>query len=213
MKMKELEKTVGGLSNPSKMPGLSYGTPAPACKVGAILRKKAGSVCFGCYAHKGMYVFPVVKKAQARRLEILSSNMEKWRVNMTALLARKYAKKTGPDAVFRWHDSGDIQSMEHLSAMVKIADDLPGIQFWIPTKEYQVVRNWTKANGPFPANLVVRVSAPMVGQAIAPIPGTVSSTVSTGIGHVCPAPTQENECGDCRACWDPRVANVDYHKH
>ena len=212
MKIKEQEKLVGGLSNPSKMPGLSYGTPASACPIGAILRKKAGTVCEGCYAHKGMYVFPVVKKAQARRLEILSSDLETWRVNMTELLSRKYAKKSGPDAVFRWHDSGDIQSAEHLSAIVQIAKDLPGIAFWLPTKEYKVVREYL-SRFPIPSNLVIRVSAPMVGQTIAPIPGTVSSTVGTGTGHGCPAPTQGNECGDCRACWDPLVANVDYHKH
>jgi len=26
----------------------------------------------------------------------------------------------------------------------------------------------------------------------------------------CPAPDQGNECGECRACWDPEVKNVAY---
>lgn len=213
MKLKDIENAVGGLSNPSKMPGLAYGTPAAACPIGAILRKRAGSVCSGCYAHKGMYVFPVVRNAQAKRLAILSSDLEAWRINMTILLGRKYAKKSGPDAVFRWHDSGDLQGAEHLSAIVQIARDLPGVRFWIPTKEYALVRAWIRHNGSFPSNLTVRVSAPMVGANAAPIPGTVSSTVGSGTGYACPAPSQGNECGDCRACWDNSVKSVDYHQH
>jgi hypothetical protein len=210
---KELATAIGGLSNPSKMPGLAYGTPAKDCPMGSILRKKAGSVCSKCYAHKGQYSFPVVRDAQARRLEILSSDLDTWRADMTELFGRKYAKKSGPDAVFRWHDSGDLQGSEHLSAIVQIAKDLPGISFWIPTKEIKLVRAWIRQNGSFPANLVVRVSAPMIGQAAPTIAGTVGSTVATGTGYACPAPTQGNECGDCRACWDPSVASVDYHQH
>jgi len=211
--MKELETAVGGLSNPSKMPGLSYGTPAADCIIGAILRKKKGTVCEKCYAHKGMYVFPVVKKAQARRLEILTTDLETWRKDMTELLSRKYAKKKGPDAVFRWHDSGDLQSLSHLEAIVQIAKDLPGIAFWLPTKEYGLVRKYLRTNN-LPSNLVIRVSAPMIGQSVfgAGVYDTVS-TVGTGEGYACPAYTQGGECGDCRACWQKDVISVDYPQH
>ena len=43
------------------------------------------------------------------------------------------------------------------------------------------------------------------------------STVSSGKGsiprgaHICPAPNQGNQCGSCRACWDPSVKVVIYH--
>lgn len=213
--IKELEQAVGGLSQPSKMPGLSYGTPASACKVGSILRAAGKhTVCGNCYAHKGMYVFPNVRKAQAKRLEILSSNLPKWQADMTALLRLKYRRKTGKDRVFRFHDSGDVQSLEHLEAIVQIARDLPDIRFWLPSKEFGVIRRWLAANpSGFPANLAVRISAPMIGRPAVPIPGTVSSTVGTGIGYSCPAPEQGNNCGDCRACWSRDVASVDYHKH
>lgn len=209
--VKQLETAVGGLSDPSKMPGLSYGTPAPDCLIGSILRKKPGSVCEKCYAHKGMYVFPVVKKAQARRLEILSTDLETWRKDMTELLSRKYAKKKGPDAVFRWHDSGDLQNLSHLEAIVQIAKDLPGIDFWLPTKEYKLVRNYLRTNK-LPKNLVIRVSAPMIGQK--DLPGFANiSTVGTGEGYSCPAYSQDGKCGDCRACWDKNVKSVDYPQH
>lgn len=210
--IKQLESRVGGLSKPSKMPGLSYGTPAKDCIVGSILRKRAGSVCSKCYAHKGMYVFPNVKDAQARRLEILSADLDGWRRDMTELLSRKYAKKTGDAAVFRWHDSGDIQSAAHLAAIVQIAKDLPGIRFWLPTKEYKVVREFVSQHE-IPSNLVIRVSAPMIGAAPTPIRGTVSSTVGAAFGQDCPAYKQGGECGDCRACWDPNVPSVNYPQH
>jgi hypothetical protein len=32
-------------------------------------------------------------------------------------------------------------------------------------------------------------------------------------GETCPSPAQNNQCGTCRACWDPNVANVAYRKH
>lgn len=211
--IKELADTVGGLSKPSKMPGLSYGTPAADCKVGSILRaigKK--TVCGSCYAHKGMYVFPNVKKAQARRLAILSGDLASWTKNMTELLSRKYSKKLEKDKIFRWHDSGDIQSEEHFAAIVQIAKDLPDIKFWLPTKEYALMRKMIP-NMEIPSNLVVRMSAPMVGKTAPAIPGTVSSTVDTPGGWDCPAPSQGGECRDCRACWNPDIERVNYHKH
>ena len=51
------------LSNTSKMPCKSWGIPASSCKTGAKLRKVKGSVCSGCYAHKGAYSWKAVKNA------------------------------------------------------------------------------------------------------------------------------------------------------
>jgi hypothetical protein len=50
MLKKELEKIVGGLSKPSKMPGPAYNLPAYKCITGQKLAKVPGSVCHGCYA-------------------------------------------------------------------------------------------------------------------------------------------------------------------
>ena len=69
MKTSEALQIIGGLSKPSKMPGWAYGLPAKECKTGSKLVKVPGSVCHGCYALKGCYVFKVVQDAQYRRLE------------------------------------------------------------------------------------------------------------------------------------------------
>ena len=54
MKTQEAWDLVGGLSKPSKMPGWSIGIPAKECKTGAKLRLVQGSVCYDCYALKGL---------------------------------------------------------------------------------------------------------------------------------------------------------------
>ena len=73
MNTKEALQIVGGLSKPSKMPGWAYGLPAKECKTGSKLVKIPGSVCHGCYALKGCYVFKVVQDAQYRRLKSIRS--------------------------------------------------------------------------------------------------------------------------------------------
>jgi hypothetical protein len=198
------------------MPGFAYGLPARECILGKILRQKKGSVCFSCYAFKGMYVFPAVQAAQYRRLKILLADMHAWKRAMISLLDRKLSRKSRADRVFRWHDSGDLQSVEHLSAIVQIAKVLPRIRFWLPTRELEMVREYLASGKTFPKNLTVRISVAMIGQAFAPalaVKGTVASTVAAGKGFHCPARSQGNECKDCRACWSRSVPVVDYSQH
>ena len=104
MLKKEAEKIVGGLSKPSKMPGPAYNLPASACITGQKLVKVPGSVCAGCYALKGRYRFNNVQAALQRRLQAIES--PEWVEAMIVLIK--------PHKWFRWHDSGDIQSLKHL---------------------------------------------------------------------------------------------------
>jgi len=150
MKVSEARENVGGLSNPSKMPSKSYGLPAQACKVGGQLRAVKGSTCENCYAYdRGMYGFPVVKNAQARRLATITR--EDWAPSM--------ARAINKDKYFRWHDSGDIQNGEHFAKIVEVARATPDCLHWLPTREAQTVAAYT---GTLPDNLIVRVSAAMV---------------------------------------------------
>jgi len=199
---------VGGLSKPSKMPGFAYGIPAWKCLLGQILAKQANTVCSSCYALKGMYVFPVVKAAQERRLEAISK--PEWVSLMVELIGKKYRKATGAGRVFRWHDSGDLQSVEHLSKIVEIAKELPTIRFWLPTRERKIVRSF---EGEIPSNLVVRISMAMIGQEAVEDSSYPQSTVGAGNGFQCPASEQGNECKNCRACWDAEVPSVNYNAH
>ncbi len=123
---------------------------------------------------------------------------------------------TESSGYFRWHDSGDLQSLEHLTKIVQIAKNLPNIDFWLPTREYSIVAEYVKQNGAFPDNLTVRLSAYMIdGQppvGLAKRLGLTTSGVSTS-GFTCPSSSQGNKCLSCRACWDKNVSNVNYKKH
>lgn len=200
---KEAWDLVGGLSNPSKMPGYAYGLPAKECKVGGALVNIKGSVCHGCYAFRGNYRFKNVQDAQYRRLESLKD--PRWTEAMIALLHHLDTRW------FRWHDSGDLQSPSHLEKIVAVAQAHPQISFWMPTREKVFVYSHLKKHGAFPENLVVRLSATMI-DGPAPVGFPHTSTVVTS-DHTCPAPEQGNECGTCRACWNPEVQNVAYRKH
>ncbi len=208
--MHELNTYVGGLSSPSKMPGFAYSLPARECLTGSKLRAVDGSVCHGCYAMKGRYVFPKVQAALYRRLESLSQPL--WVEAMAELIRRKGQPH------FRWHDSGDLQSVAHLAAIVRVCELTPDVLHWLPSREYRTVREYLET-GAFPANLNVRLSAHMLGGAVPRFPRlpVTVSTVSKGAApdgaHSCPAPQQGNNCGDCRACWDRSVPVVDYHYH
>ena len=199
MNTKEALTIVGGLSKPSKMPGWSIGLPAKECKTGSKLQKVKGSTCYDCYALKGCYVFKVVQDAQYRRLEAINNPL--WVGAMAHLINSKKSK------YFRWHDSGDIQDEAHLIKIFAVAKLTPTVQHWMPTREA-----WVKAFLPeCPENLIIRFSAPMV-DTDAPGSWDHTSTVVT-TGATCPAPKQNNECLDCRACWDKSVKNIAYGQH
>ena len=74
MNIKEAKSIVGGLSNPSKMPGYGYGLSAFDCSVGSKLRLIKNSTCSMCYALKGRYTFNGVKAAHANRLESITND-------------------------------------------------------------------------------------------------------------------------------------------
>ena len=65
-------KEIGGLSEPSKMPGYSFSLPAiVTCPIGAKLAAIPGTPCSGCYALKGAYAWKPVREAQARRYALV----------------------------------------------------------------------------------------------------------------------------------------------
>ena len=199
MKTSEALKLVGGLSKPSKMPGWAYGLPAKECKTGSKLVKVAGSTCEGCYALKGCYVFKVVQEAQYRRLA--SVKHELWTGAMALLINSKKSKW------FRWHDSGDVQDLDHLNKIYSVCRLTPSKRHWLPTREAWI-KDHLQAK---PDNLVIRFSAPMVNQRAPASWPNSSEVVSSGAS--CPAAKQNNECRDCRACWDATIKTISYGKH
>ena len=201
MNKKEAKEITGGLSAPGKMPEGSYNLPASACQTGQKLAKVPGTPCFKCYAdNRGRYRFSNVKDAMNRRLESLQH--PDWVEAMATLIKGKKH--------FRWHDSGDLQSVQHLIKIFEVCNLTPETMHWLPTQE----RRYLPINWRHPKNLVIRLSNAKNDT----VPGQAWSHWSTVVtkpraGHVCPAPEQGNTCGSCRACWSKDVKEVQYKLH
>ncbi len=207
------------LSYTSKMPGASFSLSALKCITGSKLHEQVGSVCSKCYARRGRYLFPNVVNAQNRRIEQV--NDKDFVECMTEVLSNdKITQKT---KLFRWHDSGDLQSIEHLEKLVQIARNLPNIRFWLPTKEYGIINKYgTRLSGA--SNLTIRVSHPMINNKFTTQDSFYKNTSSvfskdkinelTDI-EICQATVTHTTCNDngCTKCWNDSIKNIIYIKH
>jgi len=206
---KRLKELTGGLSTTSAMPCKSYSLKAIAtCPTGAKLAKVPGSVCASCYAdNRGNYKFSNVRTAQDKRKT--ATHGPDW--------VEAMVQSIGHTPYFRWHDSGDIYSLEYWERILEVIRATPRTKHWIPTHEASLVRSWIRNGGKLPRNLTLRLSAAMVdGKPPVPPKGVQTSTVhhnEAPQGFECKKPYQNNECADCRACWNKRIRNISYLKH
>jgi len=210
MKIKQLEKRIGTLSNPKKMPSYAWGISAKQCVTGSILAEKEGTICNICYALGGHYLFPVVINAHKKRLDAVK--LPEWVDYMAELLTLKYKKLDKSRLFHRWFDSGDLQSHEHLMKIFEVCELTPHIKYWLATREYKIISKIKYKD--IPKNLVVRASGIKIdGQP--PKFWKWTSTVHTkkSIGRECPAYKQDGECGSCRSCWSRSVKQVSYKEH
>jgi hypothetical protein len=211
MRKAEAQSVCGTLTQTSKMPCKSYSLPTEACQTGYKMAQIKGSICSSCYADKGFYSMyaKTIKPAQFARLDSLTS--PHWVDGMVTLI--------GNDAFFRWHDSGDLQGVDHLELIARVAQLTPQTRHWLPTREYGMVKAFIAKHGALPANLIVRLSAmypdqpvkvPLSLQRVANI---AVSNVHTGqpMGTACNAPQQNGACNDCRLCWTGKTVSYALH--
>ena len=205
----------------SKMPGSTFAMDSFNCNVGSKLAKVKGSTCNGCYARRIQKMRPSVNmgwsKNQIKTEQTLAIDPTLWEAAMVFQI-----KRMGFDE-HRWLDSGDVPNVQFLASVCEVARQTPDIAHWLPTREVKILLDFVKEYGAhyIPDNLNIRVSSPMVDdkplRAFTNMPRITTSTVHRNqtqpVGHVCPARTQNNECGPCRACWSDTVDNVSYPKH
>lgn len=218
-----LAVTGGGVQTDNgKMPGTSYATDPFRCNTGSKLRAIPGTSCSKCYACKIAAFRPRVAKGYSNRHDALlaaceafetTGTMPEWVYAVSFLIGREAVKS---DVSFhRWMDAGDVPHQSAFTLISEVARMLPGVRFWLPTKEAAWFAAWLAEGNTVPANLVVRVSTPRI-DATRPVNAFHTSTVhhkGQPIGHVCPASHQGGKCGDCRACWSIAVPNVSYPLH
>lgn len=213
MRKHEATSICGTLTSTSKMPCKSYSLPTETCQTGFKMAQIKGSICHSCYANKGFYraYENTVKPSQWARWDSLNNPL--WVDAMVSLI--------GSDSYFRWHDSGDLQSLQHLEKIAKVAEKTPHCRHWLPTREYGIVKQYIAKYGSIPKNLIIRLSA-MYPDIPVKIPASLS-----GIGNItssnvhskdqpwhgvrCGAPDNGGACGSCRACWTQTTISYELH--
>ena len=215
MNKKQLIDSVGGISVASKMPCPSWSLSAFYCNTGSKLRKIKNSACSDCYALKGNYIRfnKTFENAHKRKMNIYNANHLKFRNNFILLLNKYFARYEH----FRWFDSGDLQSYQMLLDIIFIAKNTPDIMHWLPTHERGYYNKLLKNNHiEIPDNICIRVSAPMQNSILQGVQNSSSihdKKVNDSETFNCVAPKQNNQCLDCRACWDKDIKNINYLKH
>ena len=217
----------------SKMPGYTYGSSAWFCHTGQRLMNVLNSVCSKCYAMKGNYIRPNVKKSKTMKSYAIEyydgiADFTPWIIALRDIILRRCTIKEikdkqgniiliKDDTYFRWHDSGDLQSVLHLEAINQIAIECPEVKFWLPTREGKMVKQFLK-NNEVASNLCIRISGHMLGKKASDF-GTglpTSSVDYEASKHNCIAPQQDDACDgaimSCRNCWDPSIPNINYHE-
>jgi len=187
MNIPEAIRITGGLTNTSKMPCYSYGIPASTCNVGGKLRREVkNSVCAKCYAHRGRYLIDNVVDSYYRRYKCVLIALDIYECNECGKVSCKTHnyKKTWNKWVeamvylingygseyFRWFDSGDLLSVEHLEMIIDVVNQTPNVKHWLPTLEFGILNEYaTKHVNGYDShkldnisNLVVRLSTPII---------------------------------------------------
>ena len=116
-----------------------------------------GGCCDGCenfcYAVKDTRRFHnTVIPSVGKNTVIMRHNMEDGFKQLRENLIKKKAK------VLRYHSSGEIETYDYLLHMVKLAVELPSVQFYFYTKRFGFVEQYLNECGDLPKNLVCNIS-------------------------------------------------------
>lgn len=204
----------GGITKQNKkMPFYNYDLSAWDCNKGSQLRLVKDSVCGSCYAMKGNYLRyknGSVGKSHQLHLKSLENNFD-W------VIAMAYQIMHYKTEYFRFHASGDLQSLSHAIQIINLARITPFCKYWIPTRETKILKQLKDKKINIPSNCIFRVSAPMVdshlNSKVFKNTSSVISESSKAIGKICPSQTQGGQCLDCRACWNSKNTNINYLIH
>ena len=104
----------------------------------------AGACSGPCYARKGTYRFPNVRKAHMRNLMMVLDTPELWEAKMISELAAK--RFVG--AYVRIHDAGDFFSSAYLDAWLRIVRLYPETTFYAYTKEVGMFKAKVEPDAP-----------------------------------------------------------------
>ena len=116
-----------------------------------------GGCCDGCenfcYAVKDTRRYHnTVIPSVGKNTVIMRHDMDKGFKQIKEALIKNKAK------VLRWQSSGEIMNYNYLLHMVKLAIELPDVQFYFYTKRFKFMEQYLKECGELPKNLVCNIS-------------------------------------------------------
>lgn len=115
------------------------GNQIPSVNLPAIITCRENAPCSKlCYARKGNFQFPNVKKSHLENLEHYQRNPIEFFDEIIDFLNNGLTSYR----FLRFHSSGDIPDMEYLEGMVKVAKACPQTKFLCFTKKFELVNKY-----------------------------------------------------------------------
>lgn len=105
----------------------------------------------GCYACKGHWLYPNVKKSLANNLKAYHENPK--------LYFDMIAQSFDMFKYARFHSSGDIVDEQYLAGMCRVARKCKGTQILAFTKKFELVNEYVSKNHRIPKNLHIVFSS------------------------------------------------------
>lgn len=124
------------------------GERIPSVNLPAFVTCRKNAPCAkDCYAVKGRFLFPSVKKRYEANYEIYKQNPAFYFTYISQYLIDV------PYRRFRWHASGDIPDAQYFEYMVDLANKHTSTSFLCFTKQYEIVNNYLDNHKALPSNL------------------------------------------------------------
>ena len=178
--LKEARELAGVASlRVSKIPGSSYSTDSFACRVGSKLALVAGSTCDKCYARRIQSYRDSANKGWTdnyrKATSLIAIDPQLW----ASAIVKQIVHQANKTSVYfhRWFTAGDLDSVEMLEAIYRVARMTPEIKHWLPTREAKIVKQCRELHGPEPDNLTIRISSTMIDD------GPITSHANTSTVH------------------------------
>jgi len=122
---------------------LGFGIPAYKSESGFTTCPMAQDCITGCYANQGTFIWPRVKAAYERRLQLTKDP------NFVQILISEIGRRK--PKYIRIHDSGDMYSPAYLNKWLEIINACPKTLFYTYTKMVRLL----KSVSPLPRNFIV----------------------------------------------------------
>jgi hypothetical protein len=139
-------------SRTRKMPCAS----TPSSNVSDCPARRLGLCSMPCYGRGGMYHFPAAKALRDHNRAVIADCLTLPASEAIPAIARAYAPTVGKRATLhRLHDTGDVDSLEHLLGLIQLAKQRPTVGFWLPTHRSDLLPLVSPAG--MPNNMLVRL--------------------------------------------------------